>query len=87
MQISKNITPYIRVLGFNNKGKHLISEISNRNPKLEIITSIKKFIDKSPNKNQKLLLAKDVWASNVFTLGYEYDSKANLDYTQKLITY
>ena len=40
-----------------------------------------------PNKNLKLLMEKDIWASNVYTLGFEYESKANLDYTEKLITY
>ena len=87
MQMSINTKPYIRVLGFNNKGKELISEISNRNPKLEIVSSVKKFMDSCSNKNLKLMMEKDIWASNVYTLGYEYESKSNLDYTHKLITY
>lgn len=85
MQISKNIKPYIRILGFNNKGRELISEISNNNRKLTIISSVKKFMDNSSNKNLKLMLEKDIWATNVYTLGYEYESIANLDYTHKLI--
>ena len=87
MQISKNIKPYIRVLGFNNKGKGILSEISKNNPKLELVSSVKKFMDKGPNKNLRLMMEKDIWATNVYTLGYEYESKANLDYTNKLITY
>lgn len=87
MQISKNITPYIRVLGFNQKGKIMLSEISNKNSKIPLVTSVKKFMDNVPNKNLKMLIEKDIWASNVYTLGYEYESKANLDYTEKLITY
>ncbi len=87
MQMSKNITPYIRILGFNEKGKRLLSEISNRNPKLELISSVKKFMDKGPNKNLRFMMEKDIWATNVYTLGFEYESKANLDYTEKLITY
>ena len=86
MQISFNAKPYIRVLGFNKKGKELLSSISEKNKKLQIITSVKKFIDNAPNKNLKLMLEKDIWATNVYTLGYEYESKANLDYTEKLIT-
>lgn len=86
MQISKNIVPYIRILGFNDKGKGILSEISKRNRKLELVSSVKKFMDKGPNKNLKLMMEKDIWATNVYTLGYEYESKANLDYTQKLIT-
>ena len=87
MHTSKSTLPYIRVLGFNDKGRDLISEISNRNPKLEIVTSPKKFLDKNPNKNLRMMIEKDIWATNVYTLGYEYESKANLDFTEKLITY
>ena len=85
MDISKKITPYIRVLGFNNKGKYLISEIAKANPKLDIITSVKKYIDTSNNKNNKILLEKDIWATNVYTIGYEDDSWSNLDYTHKIV--
>ena len=86
MALSKKAIPYVRVLGFNNKGKYLISEIAKANSKLEIITSVKKYMDTSNNKNSKYLLEKDIWATNVYTLGYEYDSWNNLDYTHKLIT-
>ena len=86
MQISMNTKPYIRVLGFNDKGRELISEISKCNRKLEIVFSVKKFMDKCSNKNLKLMMDKDIGATNVYTLGYEYDSKANLDYTHKLVT-
>ena len=85
MEISVSTpTPYIRVLGFNDKGQELISQITKQNKKLEIITSVKKFIDKKPNNNMKLLMDKDIWATDVYTLGFEYESKANLDYTHKL---
>ncbi len=87
MQVSMNITkPYIRILGFNDKGKGILSEISKKNRRLELVSSVKKFVDKGPNKNLKLMMEKDIWATNVYTLGYEYESKANLDFTQKLIT-
>ena len=86
IQLSQSTIPYIRVLGFNENGKNLLSEISRRNPRLNIVTSVKKFLDDSSNKNLKYLMQKDIWASNVYTLGFEYESKANLDFTQKLIT-
>ena len=86
MLLSKKITPYLRVLGFNERGKFLISEASKANPKLEIVTSVKKYMDHCSNKNLKLMLEKDIWATNVYTIGYEYDSWSNLDYTKKLIT-
>ena len=85
MQLSKITKPYIRVLGFNDKGQELISQISKKNRKLEIVSSVKKFMDNCSNKNLKMMMEKDIWATDVYTLGFEYDSKANLDYTHKLI--
>ncbi len=87
MEISISTTPYVRVLGFNDKGQELLSQISDENRKLEIVTSVKKFMDnKKLNNNLKLMMTKDIWATDVYTLGFEYDSKANLDYTHKLVT-
>ena len=86
INLSKNATPYIRVLGFNNNGKYLISEIAKANPELEIITSVKKYIDTSSNKTSLYMLEKDIWATNVYTIEYDNNSLSNLDYTQKLIT-
>ncbi|MBR6504499.1 MAG: nucleotidyltransferase [Clostridia bacterium] len=77
--------PYVRVLGFNSKGKYLLSEICRINPYLPIITSVKKFMDTNKNKYLRNMLEKDILATNIYTLGYEYDSWSNLDYTNKLI--
>ena len=85
MAISKKTIPYIRILGFNKKGKDLVSKISKSNPRLNIITSVKRFEDANINKNLKTLLEKDIFATNVYTLGYLKDSKSNLDYTNKII--
>ena len=85
MMLSKKTTPYIRVLGFNDKGKNLISQIKKANPKLSIITSVKKFEDINLNKNLKTILDKDIQATNIYTLGFSQDSWANLDYTRKII--
>ena len=86
MELSRKVTPYIRVLGLNNKGKCMISEIAKANPKLEIITSVKRFLDSSNNKNLKTMLNKDIFATDVYTLGFTYDSCSNLDFTKKIIT-
>mgnify|MGYP003313130865 FL=1 len=86
MQLSKSISPYVRVLGFNKNGKRLLSMISEANPKLPLITSVKKFEESNKNKNLQAMLAKDIWATDVYTLGYEFDSWAGLDYTKRLIT-
>lgn len=78
--------PYIRVLGVNQKGKELLSKISKANKKINIVTSPKKFLDTTKNKTLKTMLEKDMFASNIYTLGYAKNSKANLDFTNKLIT-
>lgn len=85
MELSKKINPYIRILGFNEKGQILLSEIVKRNPKLKVITSVKKFIDFNYNKNLKRMLDIDIFSTNIYTLGYEYNSKNNLDFTNKII--
>ena len=86
MLLSRKTTPYVRVLALNQRGKFLISEIAKANPKLEIITSVKRFVDNNSNKNLKLMLDKDIFATNVYTIGYDYDSLNNLDFTKKIIT-
>lgn len=85
LEMSKKMSPYIRVLGFNEKGKYLISEIAKANPKLNIITSVKKFIDTNKSRNYELMLSKDLWATNAYTIAYYDDSFGNLDFTHNLI--
>lgn len=85
MDMSKKTIPYARILGFNPKGRMLISEIVNRNPKINMITSVKKFVDQNKNKQLAEMLDIDIFATDVYTLGYEYESKANLDFTNNMI--
>lgn len=84
METSRKVIPYARVLGFNNKGKELISEMMKLNPKLNIVTSVKKYIDTVANKNLKEMLDIDILTTNIYTLGYFADSYSNLDYTNKI---
>lgn len=86
METSKKTVPYIRVLGFNENGRRLISEAVSKNPKLNVVTSVKKYMEESKNKTLKEMLATDIYATNIYTLGYEKDSWANLDYTNKVVT-
>ena len=81
---TKNV-PYLRVLGFNQKGKELLSVISNNARNIDIITSVKKYIDNNPSKYSKRMLDIDINATNIYTLGYEKDSWANLDFTHNMI--
>ena len=87
MEISKKTIPYVRVLGFNKNGEKLISEISKKNPKLQLVTSVKKFIDSNTNKNLNLLIEKDILATNVFSLvcktNFEGTQESTLYYTQR----
>lgn len=87
MKASFKAQPYIRVLGMNNKGKELLSVISRSNPNLNIITSVKKYIDSNPNKNLLNMLNIDINATNIYTLGYQKDSWSNLDFTHNMIIY
>lgn len=85
MAISKKTIPYIRVLGWNERGKFLISKVISANPRINVITSVKKFEDINMNKNLKTMLDKDILATNVYTLGYSRDSYGNMDYTKKMV--
>lgn len=83
---SRKVAPYIRVLGFNERGKELLSGISHANPKLEIVTSVKKYLETSSNRILRNMLEKDIFATDIYTLGYDYDSSSNLDYTHPIVT-
>jgi len=47
---SKKVVPYTRVLGFNSKGKEMLSDICHINPKIQMITSVKKYTEQNTNK-------------------------------------
>lgn len=85
VQASKKVVPYARILGFNEKGKLLLSGIAQNNPKMEVITSVKRFMDNNANKTYKRMLEIDIFATDVYTLGYRNNSMANLDYTKNMI--
>ena len=85
INMSRRQVPYIRVLGFNKHGKKIISAIANQNPKIQIIVSVKKFMENNTDKHLHTMMSKDIFATNVYTLGYGNGSLANLDYTHKVI--
>lgn len=84
MRASQNTTPYIRVLGFNNNGKRILSEIATS--RLHIVTSPKKFLTETSNKTLKNMLLKDINATDIYTLAYDYNSLTGLDYTTPIIS-
>lgn len=85
---SQKTTPYLRILGVSAEGKKLLREVAIKK-KVKVITSVKKFLDKTKPTNSNLpiinMLNIDILATNVYTLGYEYDSQSNLDYTKKIV--
>ena len=86
INMSKRITPYIRVLGFNKHGKRIISAIAANNPRLKIIVSVKKFMETNLDPMLKNMISKDILATNIYTLGYESNTGiSNLDYIHKVI--
>jgi len=83
IKLSKNTMPYIRVLGMNENGKKILSSLSSN---ANVITSVKSFENSCTDSNLLRMLEIDKFATDVYTLAYQSDSKANLDYTTRLIT-
>ncbi|MGE5474116.1 MAG: nucleotidyltransferase [Ignavibacteriales bacterium] len=76
---------YIRILGFNSKGKELLSKIKSSS--LPLVTSPQDFLKKC-NPRQAKMLNSDILATNIFSLGYSDKSqrKAGQDFYQKIIS-
>ena len=86
MENSKKVVPYARVLGYSKKGRSMLSDICSLNPKIQMVTSVKKYLETCNNKVLKEMLEKDIFSTDIYTLGFEDSSWANLDFTNKLIT-
>jgi hypothetical protein len=82
MEMSKKTVPYVRVLGFSKNGKKLLSDI---NWKATTITSLKRFEESNTNKKYQRMLEIDKKATDIYTLGYESNSKSGLDYTKGIV--
>ena len=78
---SKKIIPYVRILGMTNIGKKIIKNINSK----KIITSVKKFEDMNKNKILNRMIEIDKKATDIYTLEYENNSQAKLDYKNKII--
>lgn len=86
MEMSRKTVPYIRVLGFNKHGKRIISSIAENNPKAKIVVSVKRFLENNKDPRLQTMMAKDIAATNIYTLGYKNGKgTANLDYTHKIL--
>lgn len=83
MELSKRITPYVRVLGMSENGKKILSDISKD---INVITSVKAFEKTCDDSNLLRMLEIDKKATDIYTLAYVKDSVANLDYTTRIQT-
>lgn len=83
--LAKKTKPYIRVLACNQNGKMLISEIAKQNKHADIIISPANYLKNSKDKNKKLLLEKDILATDIYTLGYKHNSPGGLDFTTNIM--
>lgn len=81
MEMSKKVTPYVRVLGCTENGKKLLAKIKSKN----VITSVKKFENKNKNIKLKRMLEIDKMASDIYTIAYKNNSACSLDYIKGLI--
>lgn len=79
------VSPYIRILGMNAKGKEFLSLLRYEYPKLPIVTSVKDFLDTNKNKSLRDMLAIDILATNIYAIGFDHEPYANLDFTKKLV--
>lgn len=86
MEMSKEVQPYVRILGFNENGKKLLSQIKKANPDINLVTSVKKFEDTCDSGKLLRLLAIDKMATNIYSLKRNTTFKSNQDYTTKLET-
>ena len=84
MEISKQITPYIRILGLNENGKKLVSKIKKQNSNLNIITSLKSYENNCTDKKLLRLLEIDKKATDIYSLKRKTNYQSNQDYTTKL---
>ena len=83
MELSKNITPYVRVLGMSENGKKILSDL----PKdVNVITSVKTFEKNCDDSDFLRMLEIDKKATDIYTLAYAKESVANLDYTTRIQT-
>lgn len=83
IELSKRITPYVRVLGMSENGKKILSDISKD---INVITSVKAFEKTCDDSDLLRMLEIDKKATDIYTLAYVKDSVANLDYTTRIQT-
>ena len=85
MDMSKEVVPYARVLGFNEKGKVLLSKINQNVGEAHLVTSVKKFVDNNKDEKISRMLEIDAFATDVYALKCKGEFKANMDFTKNMV--
>lgn len=84
IELARKTRPYIRVLGFNEKGRAILSTLKKSTIK-RTCTAVKEFIE-SHSKNNDLIntFMKDIYATNIYNIPLK--KKANTDYTNRILS-
>ena len=91
---SKKITPFAKVLGFNENGKKILSRIKKENNNSNIITSLKDFENDLKDEKMQKLIDIDKLSTSIFNSAYmgskiiskDENIKLPNDYNQRIIT-
>lgn len=82
-EMQKTPVPYIRVLGFNNKGAGILTN-AKKAGKLPIITKVSSGINRL-NEKDKIILEKDFLASDIWTLAQNLPSECGMDFYREIV--
>lgn len=82
-EIQRTTVPYVRVLGFNNKGSEVLKE-SKKAKLLPIITKVSKSI-KELSQKDKVILEKDILASDIWALAQNSPGKCGMDFYREIV--
>lgn len=84
IDIALKTRPYIRVLGFNKKGRVILSSLKKTTIK-RTCTAVKEFVeDNMKNTDLINIFLKDIYATNIYNIAI--NEKANTDYTNRILS-
>lgn len=84
INIALKTRPYIRILGFTNKGRAILSAFKKSTIR-KTCTSVKEFLeDNQRNTDLFKTFMKDIYATNIYNIAI--DEKANSDFTNRILS-
>lgn len=81
--MQKSSVPYIRVLGFNEKGIEIISK-AKKSAKMPIVTKVSTAINNF-DEFGKSVLEKEIYSSDIWTLAQNTPTKCGMDFHKEII--